>query len=96
MTAKVQNLPYRSPYCRCGRELPKGRTRYCFFCKPPKRYKQDTNEMPERPSLEDHVADARSRGLSSGHYMAYLYSGRELPPRIYPYHPPLKAGFWRG
>ena len=81
MTAKVQNLPYRSPYCRCGRELPKG---------------QDTNEMPERPSLEDHVADARSRGLSYGHYMAYLYSGRELPPRIYPYHPPLKAGFWRG
>ena len=52
--------------------------------------------MPERPSLEDHVADARSRGLSYGHYMAYLYSGRELPPRIYPYHPPLKAGFWRG
>lgn len=52
--------------------------------------------MPERPSLEDRVADARSRGLSYGHYMAYLYSGRELPPRIYPYHPPLKAGFWRG
>lgn len=46
-------------------------------------------------SLEEKVADARSRGLSYGKYQALLHDGRELPPRIHPYVAPLKLGRWK-
>ena len=80
--SKVTELPYKSPYCSvCGKPLPRGRTRKCYACRPPRKYKPIKKPEPNLPySLEDRAAQAVAYGLSYGRLMAIIESGGDLPP----------------
>lgn len=99
---KITELPYISPRCACGRLLPKGRKKQCYICLPPKSQRDALAaaiESPAEPDLQamtpaEIIADARSRGLSYGKYVAILHDGLPLPPRIHRYEPPIGSGKW--
>lgn len=84
--ARVIGLNYVAPYCKkCGRQLPKGRTRLCYACKRP--YHRTGSKRPAATvdaayTIADRVAMARSYGLSYGQYMAIISCGGQLPKRI--------------
>ena len=88
------DLAYQSPYCACGRPLPKGRKKQCYFCLPRRGMRLQPAE-DGKMTLEEKVADANSRGLSYGKYQAILHANQPLPPRIHPYVAPLRAGYWK-
>lgn len=79
--SKITVLPYQSPRCSiCGRALPRGRTRKCYICLPPRTYKRAA-PRPDLPyTLEDRVAQADAYGLSYGRFMAIIHHGGALPP----------------
>ena len=83
---KVTILPYQSPRCmKCGRDLPRGRTRKCHYCLPPKGRGQRKKPRPDQSyTLEDRVAQADAYGLSYGKFQAILENGGQLPPLRHP------------
>lgn len=83
---KVTVLPYVSPRCACGRDLPRGRRVKCYFCLPIRRRKINAAAPDSNLAytLEDRVAQAYAYGLSYGKFMAILHDGGKLPPQLRP------------
>lgn len=83
---KVTVLPYVSPRCACGRDLPRGRRVKCYFCLPIRRRKINAAAPDSNLTytLEDRVAQAYAYGLSYGKFMAILHDGGKLPPQLRP------------
>lgn len=80
--SKITQLPYEAPYCRvCGRELPRGRTRKCYACLPPRGHHTQAPPRPDLPySLDDRVAQAEAYGITYGKLMAAVENNYPLPP----------------
>ncbi len=87
-------------YCkRCGAQLPEGRAKFCYDCKPytpyPWRKKAADDESFEKPpkpkppppkpeySWEETAARATARGMSYGKFMVLLETGQPLPPLLH-------------
>ena len=84
-------MPYVSPRCAgCGRDLPKGRKKKCYYCQPPRARRHSKSQAdPAEYTLADRVAQADAYGLSYGQFMAILENGGKLPKRKHPvYWPP--------
>lgn len=92
---KIMPLPEKGKTCViCGSDLPPGRRRFCWDCRP----RSSRGGFHCRPSLgpvtpvtderyttADIVALARSYGLSYGKYVSILHDPKAmLPPQIYP------------
>ena len=80
---KITVLPYVFARCaKCGRDLPKGRKKFCHYCQPRKAYhKNKPAACPDAEyTLEDRAAQADAYGLSYGKYMATITCGGKLPP----------------
>lgn len=84
-------LEYVSPRCvTCGRDLPHGRTRKCYDCLPPRRYKTAVPPRPDLPyTMDDRIAQAAAYGMSYGKFMTFIHNGWKLPPRIRPIRWPI-------
>ena len=80
-------LPSEDRRCvKCGRDLPKGRKKYCHYCQPFKAYhKPKAKADPNAEyTLEDRVAQADAYGLSYGNFRAMLDNGSKLPALRHP------------
>ena len=87
ISEKVTILPSEDRRCvKCGRDLPKGRKKYCHYCQPFKAYhKPKAKADPDAEyTLADRAAQADAYGLSYGKFMALLKNGGQLPPMRHP------------
>ena len=99
MNGKIIQLEYISPRCECGRDLPKGRKKKCFYCLPPSgnHHKQTDALDPPAASvspeytLADRAAQADAYGMSYGNFMAHIENGWPLPKRKKPVCWPLDS-----
>lgn len=101
MNGKIVQLEYISPRCGCGRNLPKGRKKKCFYCLPPggNHHKKGTSAdratgVLAEYTLADRAAQAEAYGMSYGKLMAHIENGWPLPKRKKPVRWPLDSAHW--
>lgn len=82
MNGKIIQLEYISPRCECGRDLPKGRKKKCYYCLPPSgNHHKQTDATPVQPgqtaeyTLSDWAARADAYGMSYGVFHAHIENG---------------------
>ena len=98
MNGKIIQLEYISPRCECGRDLPKGRKKKCFYCLPPSgNHHKQTDATQVQPgqtaeyTLSDWAARADAYGMSYGVFYAHIENGWPLPKRKKPVCWPLDS-----